>query len=139
MKKINQKAKRPHSPVLPSATPAFLSRCQSVDSNYSLLQRHNSPPILVPQNVIGLYFINSSAAGMTQSAWQVAAACSVMGSNPDRADIFYTCPDRPRTPARGVHGVFRGNIAAGSWRQRPTTSRLKKVGLLDSLVSYLDT
>ena len=74
------------------------------------------PPILVPQNVIRLYVINSSAVGMAQSAWQLAAACSVMGSNPGKGDIFCTRPDCPRTPARVVHGVFRGERAAGSWR-----------------------
>ena len=53
---------------------------------------------------------------MAQSAWQLAAACSVMCSKPGKGDIFCTRPDCLRTPTRGAHGVFRGDRAAGAWR-----------------------
>ena len=39
-------------------------------------------PILFPPSVIAFHCINSSAARMAPSAWQLAAATTVMGSSP---------------------------------------------------------
>ena len=70
-------------------------------------------------------FCHCTVGSVAQSVKRIDTNWTVLGSNPDVAEIFRTRPDRPWGPTSNLYNGYRGNpsdTAAGAWRWPPTPS-----------------